>query len=106
MEGGGAGGITIGARKVDGHGEIDLTASHDVVQERVQPDYLGKARQNLINAGIIKQKKATRNKSVCACVYTVLVIEAVTTICFSTYCITLLFNAKMERVGKNKRWSS
>ena len=61
VEGGGAGGITIGARKVDGHGEVDLTATHDVVQERVQPDYLGKARQNLIknliNASTTKQKR-------------------------------------------------
>ena len=103
MQGRGAGGITIGARKVDGHGEVDLTASHDVVQERVQSDYLGKARLNLIK-NLIKKKRPQETECVYVCVR---ISEAVITLSFS------LLGAKWKGhreknkgIWKSKKWQS
>ena len=36
MEGGGVGGVTVAGREVHPHSEVDLTASHNVVQEGVE----------------------------------------------------------------------
>lgn len=37
VEGGGVGGVSIAAGKINAHSEVDLTTSHNVLQERIPP---------------------------------------------------------------------